>query len=144
MLKQDIPILTSQQIREVVDCHEKILTVPEWGGAVKLRAWTLEQRDQFVAMVTDNGRPDGTPDAKKFTHCCVLFGVVEPVLTEEILASKSYSVVDRIATEILKLNGMNKEAGLTASATFRPDTGTPLSVSVGQGSQDGQFAATAQ
>lgn len=129
MLKSDIPILNATQIAEAVDRADDILEVPEWGGAIKLRAWSLDQRDQALSAASDTGRVDGKLDPAKFIRLVVLHGVVEPPLTEELIKEKSPAIIERIAAAVMKLNGMTKEAPLTASMTFRPESGSVLPVS---------------
>jgi hypothetical protein len=63
-----------------------------------------------------------------------LYGVSEPKLTEEIISTKSWTVIDRIAQAVMRLNGMDQGAALTTSATFRQESGTAVPVPVGEGS----------
>ncbi len=133
MLTSDIKILTAEQIAQVIDRAEQIVEVPEWGGAVKIKAWSLEERDIVVSKITDTGRADGKVDPQKFIRALVVYGVTEPKLTEELLATKAYAAIDRIANAILILNGMKKEAALSAHATFRPESGSPVAIQDGQG-----------
>lgn len=133
MLVSQIPILRSDQIAEALDRAEQTMEIPEWGGAVMLKAWSLEQRDRVMALASDTGRVDGKLDPAKLVHLLVLYGVVEPPLTEAIIKEKSPTVIDRIATEVMRINGMTKEAALSASMTFRPDAGPAVPVPPGEG-----------
>ncbi len=133
MLVSQIPILRADQIAQVVDRAEEILDIPEWGGAIKIRAWPLEQRDRFISLATDNGRLDGNVDQRKLVHLLVVHGVVEPALTEADIKDKSFAVIDRIALAVTRINGMTKEAALSASMTFRPQSGSPVPVPLGEG-----------
>lgn len=134
MLKSDIPILRADQIAQAMDRTEEVLDVPEWGGAVKLKAWSLEQRDIVMALATDTGRIDGKVDGAKFVHLLVVYGVAEPRLTEADIKDRSFPVIDRIAKAVLRINGMTQEAPLTASMTFRPESGPDVPVPAGEGS----------
>lgn len=133
MLREQVRILTADDLTKVVDRKEELYEVPEWGGALKLRSLSLSQRDEMMGKVTDNGRVDGKVDPVRIVRELVLYGVAEPPLTAEFLADKSYEVIDRIATAVMALNGMDKAAGLTASATFRPQPRPPVSVPPGEG-----------
>jgi hypothetical protein len=133
MLKSDIPILSAQQIAEAIDRTESILEIPEWGGAIKLKAWSLEQRDLIMSMASDSGRVDGKIDPAKFVHLLVIYGVQEPPLTEASIKDKAPAIIDRIATEVMRLNGMTKEAALSASMTFRQESGPAVPVPAGEG-----------
>jgi len=142
MLKQDIPILNAAQIASAIDRADDILEIPEWGGAVKLKAWSLEQRDLVLSLASDTGRVDGKIDPAKFVRLLVVYGVQEPQLTEALIKDKAPAIIDRIAAEVMKLNGMTKEAPLTASMTFRPDAGPVLPVPGSEGTgQNGDGVA---
>jgi hypothetical protein len=134
VLKGDIRILTAEDLAQVLDRHEQVLEVPEWGGAIKLKAMSLTQRDEMMAKVTDNKRVDGQVDGAKMVRYLCLYGVSEPKLTEEIISTKSWTVIDRIAQAVMRLNGMDQGAALTTSATFRPESGTAVPVPAGEGS----------
>lgn len=117
-----LPFLTAEQIAAVVDLNSVDLDVPEWGTAVQLRAFNIDQRDQILSACTEK---DGTVDAKKLIRLLVVHGVVNPVLTLDIISSKSFTAVERIAQEVMKLNGMQKEKGPSAATvadvTFRSE-----------------------
>lgn len=119
----NLPFLTAEQISKVVDLNEVDLDVPEWGTAIQLRAFSIDQRDQVLAACTEK---DGTVDAKKLIRLLVVHGVVKPTLTLEIISGKSFAVVERIAQEVMKLNGMQKEKGASpatvADVTFRQES----------------------
>ena len=143
MLKSEIPILSSAQIASAIDRADDVLEVPEWNGAIKLRAWSLEQRDLVLSLASDNGRVDGKLDPAKFVRLLVVYGVEEPQLTEALIKDKSPAIIDRIAAAVMKLNGMTKEAPLTASMTFRPESGSVLPVSGSEGvGQNGDGVAS--
>ena len=115
MLVSEIKVLSAADIAQVIDREEKLFEVPEWGGAIKLKALSLQQRNLLMTACT---KADGTVDAQKLVRQLCLFGVSEPALTDEVLEARSFSVVDRIAKAVLELNGMGKDGGLTATRTF--------------------------
>jgi hypothetical protein len=133
VIKSDIKILSMEDLRQVVDRKEKILEIPEWGGAIVLKALSLAQRDAMMMHVTDNGRADGKPDPIKMIRALVLHGVHEPRLSEEFLLEQAYEVVDRIAQAVLEINGMIKTAQLTSDLTFREQPVPAVPVQVGEG-----------
>ena len=118
MLREDVKILSIAEVAEALDRADRVVEVPEWGGAVKLRAMTLEQRDVVIAQAKDD---KGAMDGQKLVRLLVINGIVEPMLTEEILKGKAFAVIDRLANEVMQLNGMTKEASVVADRTFRPD-----------------------
>lgn len=119
----NLPFLTAEQISQVVDLNEVDMDVPEWKTAIQLRAFSIDQRDQILAACTEK---DGTVDAKRLIRLLVVHGVVKPTLTLEIISGKSFAVVERIAQEVMKLNGMQKEKGASpatvADVTFRQES----------------------
>jgi hypothetical protein len=137
-----LPVLTAEQISEVVDLSESEMDVPEWKSSVKLRAFTIDERDKVLSQCTEkNGttvdergkvlsqctEKDGTTvDAKKLIRLLVVHGMVEPKLTMEIVSRKSFHVIERIAKEVMRLNGMLKDEGASAATvadvTFRPES----------------------
>jgi hypothetical protein len=119
-----LPVLTAEDIANALDIQEKDIDVPEWGTSVKLRAFTIDERDKVLSQCTEK---DGTTvDAKKLIRLLVVHGVVEPKLSLEIVSKKSYLVVERIANEVMQLNGMVKKEGASAATvadvTFRPES----------------------
>jgi hypothetical protein len=143
MLKSDIKILSVEDISQVVDRAEQVLDVPEWGGAIRLKAWSLTERDRVMALATDSGRVDGKLDAVKLVHLSVIYGVAEPKLTEETISGKAWPVIDRIAQAVMALNGLTQGVTLSASSTFRPAPGPAVPVPPGEGPGEGAGGTTA-
>jgi hypothetical protein len=118
-----LPVLSAEQIAAALDLAELEYEVPEWGTSVKLKAFTIDQRDQVLSACTEK---DGQIDAKKLIRLLVVHGIAEPKLTLDIIANKSFAVVERIAQEVMKLNGMSKEKGPSAATvadvTFRQES----------------------
>lgn len=117
-----LPVLTAEQIAAALDLAEIECDVPEWGGSVKLKAFSLDERDKIVSACTEK---DGTMDGKKLVRLLVVHGVTEPKLTLELVSARSFAVVERIATAIMQLNGMLKDKGASADTvadvTFRQE-----------------------
>ena len=107
-----LPVLSAEQIAAALDLAEIEYEVPEWGTSVKLKAFTIDQRDQVLAACTEK---DNAIDAKKLIRLLVVHGIAEPKLTLDIVAGKSFAVVERIAQEVMRLNGMSKEKGASAA-----------------------------
>jgi len=118
-----LPFLSAEAISNVVDLNEMDMDVPEWGTAIQLRAFSIDQRDQVLSACTEK---DGSVDSKKLIRLLVVHGVVNPVLSLDIVSKKSFTVIERIAQEVMKLNGMQKEKGPSAATvadvTFRPES----------------------
>ncbi len=114
------PVLSAEQIAAALDLAEVEMDIPEWKASVKLKAFTIDQRDQVLSACTE--KDSKTIDAKKLIRLLVVHGMVEPKLTLEIVSAKSYHVIERIAQEVMKLNGMQTEKGASpatvADVTF--------------------------
>lgn len=117
------PVLSADQIAAALDLATLDYEVPEWESTLRLKAFTIDERDMVVSQSSEK---DGTVDAKKLIRLLVVHGVAEPKLTLEIVSNKSFAVIERIATEVMKLNGMSKEKGPSAATvadvTFRPES----------------------
>src|SRR6185436_17085761 len=97
MLVSDIKVLSVDDIAAVIDRKEELFPVPEWGGAIKLRALSLTQRDAIQSACIVNG----VTNDQQLIHHIVIAGVVEPVLTEAFIAERSFAVIDRISKRIM-------------------------------------------
>lgn len=106
------PVLSAEQIAAALDLAEIEYEVPEWGATVRLKAFTIDQRDLVLSQCTEK---DNQIDAKKLIRLLVVHGIAEPKLDMEIVSKKSFAVIERIAQEVMKLNGMSKEKGPSAA-----------------------------
>jgi hypothetical protein len=112
MGKMKYPMLSADDIAAALDLAEVEVDVPEWKSSVKIKAFTLDERDRVLSEAT---KPDGVIDGQKLVRLMVVNGVSEPKLTLEIVSKKSFAVIDRIAQDVMKLNGMLKEKGPSAA-----------------------------
>lgn len=118
------PVLTASDLGKVLDLELRELDVPEWQASVKLKAFSIDTRDKVLAQCTEK---DGTvPDGKKLLRLLVVHGVVEPQFDMEQVNNMAFSAVERIAKEVMSLNGMTKEKGASADTvadvTFRQES----------------------
>lgn len=118
-----LPVLSADQIAAALDLAEIEYEVPEWNGIIKLKAFTLDERDRVLAACTEK---DGQVDAKELIRLLVVHGVTEPKLNRDIVSSRNYHVIEKIAQEVMRLNGMQKEKGASpatvADVTFRQES----------------------
>ena len=110
----ELHILTVEELLGSDDIAEEVVRVPEWGGAVRIRAFSkgVEQRLRREAGGTD-----------RFELLLFITGVVEPAFTLEqtdALKSKNAKVFDRVVERIMSLAGLTKQAVADAKATFPP------------------------
>ena len=124
-------ILTYEQIIAAEDILNRTFEVPEWGGAVRLRTFTKDVELQMRAQARG---PGGAVDSEKLEMLMLVYGVVEPELTYEMiphLRTKNAAVIDRILSEIVQLNGMGGEAIEQAIAAFQEGPGEETPVPAG-------------
>jgi len=118
MLRDDIKVLTLEEIAQATDREETVLDVPEWGGPVVLKALSLKQRDLIFSLANEGTGKEIKLNGQKLVHLLVLYGVVQPQFTEDVLQDKAFAVVDRIAQKVMAMSGLAPEAALVASKTF--------------------------
>lgn len=111
-------ILSIEEILASPDLGEKMVDVPEWGGAVKIRGLTKAAQQRLRRQATVNGETD--PD--KLEILLLAECLVEPKITAEQaeqLKEKSAAAIDRILREIMGLAGLTEEAQKQALKSFR-------------------------
>lgn len=102
-------ILTAQQILDCEDLTERLLPVPEWGGEVKLRAFTKAQEQEL----RNAAKVAGEIDSDRLEVLMLVYGLAEPSFTvaqAELLRQKSAVAFDRVFKAILTLNSMDDGA----------------------------------
>lgn len=115
--------LTRDAIIAAQDIRTEEIEVPEWGGALTVRGFTLAQRHRLFEMA----KRDGEIDSLRATILTFIEGVTEPKFTladYDTLRDKS-AVVERVAMRILALSGIGKDAlesAIKNSAPIQSDT----------------------
>jgi hypothetical protein len=131
-MKQKEPrLLTWEDIIAADDIASMTLDVPEWGGAVRLRTFT---KNVELEMRAKARAPDGSVDSEKLEMLMLVYGVVEPELTYDMvphLRTKNAAVIDRILGEIVGLNRLGGDAIDTAVAAFQEEPGETTAVPAG-------------
>ena len=111
-------ILTKEQIFAAADLETITVEVPEWGGAVKLRAMSGTQRDAYENSLMEK-TADGTYKVNtenmraKLVCYCAIDEAGSVLFTADdlnALAGKSAAVIERLFDAAQKLNGMSKNA----------------------------------
>jgi hypothetical protein len=131
-MKQKEPrLLTYEDIIAAEDIASVTVEIPEWGGAIRIRTFT---KNVELAMRAQARGADGNVDSEKLEMLMLVYGVVEPELTFEMiphLRTKNASVIDRILTEIVNLNRLGGDAIEQALSTFPSESGAEASVQAG-------------
>lgn len=108
-------MLTAEQILEVKDLNEKDIEVKEWGGSIKIREFTAKQRQEFTKAFAEDIASDEA--LVKIVSLAAIKEDGSPLFTEEQaqqLKEKSGVILERLAEEVLKLNGLNQNAAKDA------------------------------
>lgn len=88
--------------------------VPEWGGSVRVRALTGTARDMLGrSLVGADGKPDPTHYNIKLVALSLVGENGHPLFTlddVQALGDKAAPVIDRLASEIEKLNHLGSDA----------------------------------
>lgn len=116
--RKAMTLLSKQDIFSVDDVKIVDLEVPEWGGTVRLRSLSAQERDDFESS-TVKMRRDGTREehmenfrARLVSKCLIdEDGKLMFTKASEItmLGSKSAAALQRIFNECQKLNGLSDE-----------------------------------
>lgn len=99
--------LSKEQILAAKDWTSEVVAVPEWGGDVHIRAMSGADRDEFTKAIGEQ-REVGKFEASLLAltladeHGALLFTLEEV----ETLRGKSAAVLDRLASEAMRVNGM--------------------------------------
>lgn len=113
-------ILSVEQIISAQDVPEEVVSVPEWGGEVKVRGLTraafdrINKASEVIIPATGPGqKPTTARDDNKFAEMLFLECVIEPKFTEEhmpLLADKSVSALNRVYEAISRVIRTDIEA----------------------------------
>lgn len=109
----NVSLLTRDLILAAMNLPTKDVSVPEWGGTVRIRAMTGEERDSFEAsMVTEEGEDRKAKFTNLRARFCAKIIVGEngrtPLFTEkdvEALGKLSAAALNRVFEAGRKLSG---------------------------------------
>ena len=107
-------LLTKSAILSADDLKTEDVEVPEWGGAVRVRAFSGRERDAFEAsLVRDDGK-DRKVDLTNMRARLVALTVVDETGQKlfthddvDLLGAKSGAALDRVFAVAQKLNGLS-------------------------------------
>lgn len=108
-MTEDVKLLTGQDIVEIKDTRYKVIPVPEWGGAVRLRSLSAAEAIRFTE---ETKGPSGKNAIAKILFECAVDANGNQLFTDRQqlskLLDKDISILDRLQNEALTLNGMLK------------------------------------
>lgn len=106
-------LLDKSAIFAAIDAKTEDVEVPEWGGSVRVKAMTGEERDEWLAMVKDK---EGKPIEQKSMAKLVMMSVVDEGNKRifghgdlDMLNKKSAAILDRIGKVALKLAQLDEQ-----------------------------------
>lgn len=107
-------LLTKSAILSADDLKTEDVEVPEWGGAVRVRAFSGRERDAFEASLVRGDGKDRKVDLTNMRARLVALTVVDEtgqkLFTHEdvdLLGAKSGAALDRVFAVAQKLNGLS-------------------------------------
>lgn len=108
-------LLGRNAILEADDLKTEDVPVPEWGGEVRIRMLTGEQRDEYEASMFEM-KKDGTPKQNlvnvraRLVMLCIVNEQGEQMFNRadvKLLGRKSAAALDRVASAAQELNGIS-------------------------------------
>lgn len=109
-------LLTRQEILSIRDIRTETVFVPEWGGAVRIKAMTGKERDAWETALFQIDGKDVKMNKENLRAKLVALTVVDEagqrLFTEadvEALGSKSAAALDRIYQASQKLSGLTPD-----------------------------------
>lgn len=126
----DLRILSVSDILDAPDIIEEVVPVPEWHGAVRIRALSIDE----VFDIRKESMREGGADEEEAAMLMIVHGVVAPQFTPAhvtLLRKKNAGAINRILNRINAISGITREAVNTAKATFPAGAGTEVPVRAG-------------
>lgn len=114
--KSKTVFLNREAILAAEDLPRELVEVPEWGGAVYVRALTGAERDQFEASIVEQRGRDVRMNMRNIRAKLVALTVVDEdgqrIFTDDDVAAlggKSAAALDRLFAVAQRLSGLSKE-----------------------------------
>jgi len=108
-------VLSKEQILSVDDMQYRDVSVPEWGGVVRLKSLSGMQRDRLEAEVQSLGQGKGLGSANlraKFAQAAIVDSNGKRMFEAadlDKLGRKSAAALSRVFTVIVEMNAMTKQ-----------------------------------
>ena len=119
-VRQLMTLLTIDEILAASCIKSKIIDVPAWGGAVKVKDMT--KREQQLLRRQATNLATGEIDADRLEILMLAHCIEEPKLTleqVEKLADKSAAAFDTVLRAIMTITGLSEGAQMAIEKTFR-------------------------
>lgn len=104
------------EILGMQDCGEKVITVPQWGKEVLVKAFTTADRYDLQEQCTTFANDEPDVDGKRLLALTVIGAAYDPKTGEKIFTaadidavlSKAYGAIELIARTANELSGIGK------------------------------------
>ena len=127
-------LLSKSAILAADDLKTEDVEVPEWGGTVRVRAFSGRERDAFEASLVRGDGKDRKVDLTNMRARLVALTVVDDsgqkVFTQDdvdLLGAKSGAALDRVFSVAQKLNGLS---GADVEELTKNSSGAPSADSI--------------
>lgn len=117
-------LLSRDQILEADDSKTVDVEVPEWGGTVRVKAMSGQQRDRYEIYVTENRKSDRIQVRAQLVALCAVDDAGKRVFTDKDvtrLGHKSAAALDRVWAAARNLSGLTTEDEEAAAEGFGDD-----------------------
>lgn len=112
-----MPVLTRDQILAATDLKRELVSVPEWGGEVLVKALTGRERDAFEASIVGERkgksvRMNMDNVRARFVAACVVDDRGQPLFYPsdvDLLGEKSAAALQRVYDVGARLSGLSDE-----------------------------------
>jgi hypothetical protein len=133
-------MLTAEEIWAAKDIEERVVEVPQWGGAVRIRTLSQKQSSELRrrAQRINPATKQSELDNEALEQLLFIEGVVEPKFTMADygkIADKSMAAVTTVLKEIMDASGFSSES--VAEATKSAAEGSLAAVRVHPGEDAG-------
>ncbi len=115
--KKTVEYLSADSILACDDLPEKDVTVPLWGGKVRIKAFSRDT----VFQIYNASKMGGEVDEDRFSMLCLIHGIIEPKFTVEQLEklkTKSIVALSLLVNEITEISGMKDVVQKAAEKDF--------------------------
>lgn len=139
-------ILTADEIWAAKDIEERVVPVPQWGGAVRIRTFSKKQVSDFNKQATRRNKATGKDETDNDLLEALLFteGVIEPKFSledYEKLQEKSVAALVTIVKAINAASGLSEEAVAEADKSNGHESHPQIRVLPGSGAEDDEIRA---
>ena len=138
---QPVRILTADDIWAVDDIEERVVPVPQWNGAVRIRTLSQKQANELRRRATRRNAINGKDEIDNDLLEALLFteGVIEPQFTMADygkLQQKSMAAMSLILREVMDASGLTDAAVREATKSPNGQPNVEVRILPGEGTED--------